>query len=465
MRDGSGWDGPTRGDGASDRASPGKATLARKLEPVAGAGAGTGASAGPKVGAQTLAGGLAEEAAPGGAATAAAPGSPAEAVRLARTGQRIQLPFRGELEAELHRDLSLIEAFAGPAATEACAGIGAEAFTVGSTIAFCSPSPPMETVRHEVAHVLQQGGDRATVGAPADLGMTAPGSAEEHEAEAAERGAGEQAVSAAPPQAAMKPMLAMKPGKDSFCKTTATFDLVAVKGGPTQGRLPGGSLVQVTGLEGTGYNIEVKSVGSWAGKTGYLPNGALADAQGIIDNTVYNEGRIGGTLDGTGTMINCLGHASGQKRAAYITNGTTEDMLKGLGFTCILGDSSVLAPYIKQGKYAMMVYMYMYKPSLRSTDDQPLSWDELQKKYGWSAGSWRQPNVYFGPKGEDQPIDYHALDYNATTKKWEWVSHNRARDKAPSYDVDSKGTEPAALNPDDYFGGSGQVLVSIACYK
>ena len=25
--------------------------------------------------------------------------------------------------------------------------------------------------------------------------------------------------------------------------------------------------------------------------------------------------------------------------------------------------------------------------------------------------------------------------------------------------------EPAALNLDDYFGGSGQVLVSIACYK
>jgi hypothetical protein len=140
-------------------------------------------------------------------------------------------------------------------------------------------------------------------------------------------------------------------------------------------------------------------------------------------------------------------------------------MLKGLGFTCIVGDSTVLAPYLKQGKYAMMVYMYMYKPSWRAEDEQALSFDELKKKYGWSAASWKSPNVYYGPKGEDHPIDYHALDYNAKTKKWEWVARNRERDHAPTYEVDSKGDEPAALNPDEYFGGSGQVLVSIACYK
>lgn len=140
-------------------------------------------------------------------------------------------------------------------------------------------------------------------------------------------------------------------------------------------------------------------------------------------------------------------------------------MLKGLGFTCIVGDSTVLAPYIKAGKYAMMVYMYMYKSSWREPADQALSYGDLAKKYGWSTSSWQQPNIYFGPKGEDQPIDYHALDYNAKTKKWEWVANNRARERPPDYDVDSKGTEPAALNPDDYFGGSGQVLVSIACYK
>jgi hypothetical protein len=186
--------------------------------------------------------------------------------------------------------------------------------------------------------------------------------------------------------------------------------------------------VQVTALDGTGYDVVVKSAGSWAGKTGYLPDGALVEAQGIIGNQVFNEGRLGGELDGTDTKINCLGHASGQKRAAYITNGTTEDMLKGLGFTCIVGDSTVLAPYIKKGKYAMMVYMYMYKPSWRSHDDQGLPFSGLAAKYGWTTDSWKQPNVYFGPNGEDRPIDYHALDYNAKTKKWEWVAQNRERE-------------------------------------
>jgi hypothetical protein len=444
----------------------GKSTLTQQVQPVVAR----------KVGGETLVARL--EAAHGAAAPPAASAdgaapaarsarTPAEAARLARTGTRIELPYRAEIEAQLGRDLSNVEVYVGPAAAEACAALGAEAFTVGHTIAFTSPHPPKTTVMHEITHVLQQGGDQAKVDVPGDVGVTAPGGAEEHEAEAAEAAGPETAAPAqsAPPKAAMKPVLAMKPGKDAFCKTTASFELVAKKGGSSQGKLPAGSLVQVTALDGSGFDVVVKSGGALTGTTGYLPDGALTEAQGIIGNQVFNQGRLGGDLDGTGTMINCLGHASGQKRAAYITNGTTEDMLKGLGFTCIVGDSTVLAPYIKAGKYAMMVYMYMYKPSWRAAADQALSYGDLAKKYGWSTSSWQQPNVYFGPKGEDQPIDYHALDYNAKTKTWEWVANNRARERPPDYDVDSKGTEPAALNPDDYFGGSGQVLVSIACYK
>jgi hypothetical protein len=440
----------------STGAAPGKSTLAQHAQPVIAR----------KVGGETLVArlgaGAGADAADGKAAPS--PRTPADAAKLARTGTRIDLPYRSEIEAKLGRDLSNVEAYVGPAATEACAALGAEAFTVGHMIAFASPQPAKTTVMHEITHVLQQGGDRAKVEVPGDVGVTTPGGAEEHEAEAAESGAPASAHDA-PPQVAGKPVLAMKPGKDAYCKTTATFELVAKKGGSSQGKLPAGSLVQVTALDGTGFDVVVMSAGAFAGKTGYLPDGALTEAQGIIGNQVFNQGRLGGELDGTGTKINCLGHASGQKRAAYITNGTTEDMLKGLGFTCIVGDSSVLAPYIKAGKYAMMVYMYMYKPSWREAADQPLSFSDLAKKYGWSTSSWQQPNVYFGPAGEDRPIDYHALDYNAKTKKWEWVANNRPRDKPPDYNVDSKGTEPAALNPDDYFGGSGQVLVSIACYK
>jgi hypothetical protein len=448
-------------------AAPGKSTLAQQVQPVVAR----------KVGGETLVARLGaatdpahgtsaqpEAHAAGAVPAAQSPRTPAEAAKLARTGTRIDLPYRSEIEAKLGRDLSNVEVYVGPAAVEACAALGAEAFTVGHMIAFASPQPPQTTVMHEITHVLQQGGDRAKVDVPGDVGVTTPGGAEEHEAEAAESGPAAPAQDA-PPKAAMKPVLAMKPGKDAYCKTTATFELVAKKGGSSQGKLPAGSLVQVTALDGTGFDVLVMSAGALVGKTGYLPDGALTEAQGIIGNQVFNQGRLGGELDGTGTKINCLGHASGQKRAAYITNGTTEDMLKGLGFTCIVGDSSALAPFIKAGKYAMMVYMYMYKPSWREAADQPLSFAELAKKYSWSTGSWQQPNVYFGPASEDRPIDYHALDYNAKTKKWEWVANNRPRDKPPDYDVDSKGTEPAALNPDDYFGGSGQVLVSIACYK
>jgi uncharacterized protein DUF4157 len=462
----------TRQRGSMDSGA-GKSALTQQVQPVIAR----------KVGGETLVARL--EAATDGAhgkaaqpatsadgATAAArsPRTPAEAARLARTGTRIELPYRAEIEAQLGRDLSNVEVYVGPAAVEACAALGAEAFTVGHTIAFASPHPPKTTVMHEITHVLQQGGDQAKVDVPGDVGVTAPGGAEEHEAEAAEAAGPAKAEPAAPaqggpPTAARKPALAMKPGKDAYCKTTATFELVAKKGGSSQGKLPAGSLVQVTALDGTGFDVMVMSGGALTGKTGYLPDGALTEAQGIIGNQVFNQGRLGGELDGTGTKINCLGHASGEKRAAYITNGTTEDMLKGLGFTCIVGDSTVLAPYIKAGKYAMMVYMYMYKSSWREPDDQALSYADLAKKYGWSTSSWQQPNVYFGPKGEDRPIDYHALDYNAKTKKWEWVANNRPREKPPDYNVDSKGTEPAALNPDDYFGSSGQVLVSIACYK
>jgi hypothetical protein len=449
----------------------GKSTLTQQVQPVIAR----------KVGGETLVARLgATDGAPGkaaqpaaaadGAAPAQSPRTPAEAAKLARTGMRIDLPYRAEIEAQLGRDLSNVEVYVGPAAVEACAALGAEAFTVGHTIAFASAHPPKTTVMHEITHVLQQGGDQAKIDVPGDVGVTAPGGAEEHEAEAAESAGPAGAERAAPahggpPKAAMKPALAMKPGKDAYCKTTASFELVAKKGGSSQGKLPAGSLVQVTALDGKGFDVVVKSGGALTGLTGYLPDGALTEAQGIIGNQVFNQGRLGGDLDGSGTKINCLGHASGEKRAAYIRNGTTEDMLKGLGFTCIVGDSTVLAPYIKAGKYAMMVYMYMYKSSWREPADQPLSYGDLAKKYGWSTSSWQQPNIYFGPKGEDQPIDYHALDYNAKTKKWEWVANNRARERPPDYDVDSKGTEPAALNPDDYFGGSGQVLVAIACYK
>jgi len=408
-------------------------------------------------------------------------------------GAPLPAEARTSLEAGFGEDLGAVRVHHNARAGVLADQVAAHAVTIGDDVAFApgayrpESATGMALLAHEVVHTLQQRGADGPI-----VGFGEP--AQEREADEGARAAlawayagdekrpwwrpgglrlqrcGKEEV--APPQEvpAVDPervalVLAAKPMlEDSYCKTTATFDLVDKKGGTSQGKLPDGTLVQVTALQGTGYDIVVKS-GAWAGKTGYLPNGALTEAQGVIGDQVFNEGRLGGTLDDTGTMINCLGHASGQKRAAYITNGTTEDMLKGLGFTCEVGDSTVLAPKIKAGKYAMMVYMYIYKPSWREAAEQGLSYAEVAKKYGWSTDSWRQPDVYFGPNGEDRPIDYHALDYNAKTKRWEWVANNRQRERAPDYDVDSDDTNPATLNPDDYFGSSGQVLVSIACYK
>lgn len=441
--------------------APGKATqLARQAEakPPAAAAAGPGAAgpaAPPTQGSEPSAGERLD--------AQPAPTTPAETAALARTGTRITLPFQSEMERQFERDFSHLEVYAGAPAAEACAALRAEAFTVGSMIVFASPTPTLETVRHELAHVCQQGGDRGPVAAAGDLAVTEPGGAEEREAEAIEAGDFDPAAAGlAPPE---QPTIATKPVKDNFCTTTAEFFLVDKLGGKTLGKLPKGALVKVTAVQSAGYDLVVVSSGALSGTAGYLPDGAIVEAQGIVGRQVFNQGRLGGEVDTTNTRINCLGHASGQRRAAYITNGTTKDMLEGLGFTCQVGDSSVLAPHIKAGKYAMMVYMYMYKDAWREPADQGLSFAELATKYGWSPASWEQPNVYFGPNSEDRPIDYHALNYNAKAKHWEWVANLRERDRPPDYDVDTKGTEPAAANPDAYFGGSGQVLVSIACYK
>lgn len=392
----------------------------------------------------------------------AAPRTPAEALQRARQGTRIALPFRAELEQRFERDFGEVEVFVGPAATEACAAVGAEAFTVGNVIVLSTAAPSRELVAHELTHVVQAGGDGGASSPPADLAIGAAGSAEEQEADGVAAGTFDPAMAGGARGAGAT--MALKPAKDSYCTTTGAFFLVDRPGGTTLGKLPKGALVKVTALNGKGYDVAVLGTGALTGARGYLPDGAIGEAQGIIGDTVFNQGRIGGTLDGSGTKINCLGHASGERRAAYITNGTTKDMLEGLGFTCAVGDSSLLTPQIRAGKYCMMVYMYMYKDAWRDVADQGLSFSALASKYGWSTASWEQPDVYFGPKGEDRPIDYHALNYNPKTKSWEWVANNRLRERPPDYDVDSKGTEPAAANPDAYFPGA-QVLVSIACYK
>ena len=111
------------------------------------------------------------------AAAAAPPSAPVDTpeTAVAQAGFKDQpgaLPYRGELEGQLGLDLSDVQAYSGPNASEANKQLGAEAYALGSNIAFSSPTPNKELVAHEVTHAVQQrhggGSSEAAVEGEAD---------------------------------------------------------------------------------------------------------------------------------------------------------------------------------------------------------------------------------------------------------------------------------------------------------
>ena len=96
---------------------------------------------------------------------------PGEEVDLARAGfasPARDLPHRAAMERAFGQPLHHVKAHVGPEAAEASAAMGAEAYALGSEVAFGRANPPPETVAHEVAHVVQQ-----TSGRPGATGGTA----------------------------------------------------------------------------------------------------------------------------------------------------------------------------------------------------------------------------------------------------------------------------------------------------
>jgi len=94
--------------------------------------------------------------------TAAAAGSPVhDAVHdVAERGIRgpgRRLPHTDQIEQALggYR-LDSVRAYTDPVARAASRGLGADAYTMGERIAFASSDPDLNTVAHEVAHVIQQ---------------------------------------------------------------------------------------------------------------------------------------------------------------------------------------------------------------------------------------------------------------------------------------------------------------------
>lgn len=112
----------------------------------------------------------------------AAPSDPDAVGRIAEggLGGGGALPHRASLESAFGVDLGDVKAHTGPAAAQASRAIGAEAYTMGSDIAFASPAPGKELVAHEVAHVIQQ-----RAGAGPDGGVGQAGDRFEREADAA----------------------------------------------------------------------------------------------------------------------------------------------------------------------------------------------------------------------------------------------------------------------------------------
>lgn len=181
----------------------------------------------------------------------------AQAARVARTGASSPLPHQGEAEQRLGHDLSQIEAYSGPAAREACDALGAEAFTVGNTVAFARERPELETVLHEAAHAIQQQGDAQTraVAIPDRLTVTSRNDDSEHQAHAAEgaHGGKAPALTAGPVRLALRPK-----------KANQAVHLLPALGSPTKlAVLAPNTRVEVTEVlaDGLAYRVLVPSLG------------------------------------------------------------------------------------------------------------------------------------------------------------------------------------------------------------
>ena len=162
--------------------APGKRTLVERIyggvsAPLAGGGGPAASIAGSGGAEGTMAGGGAGELAGVAGLTGAAAGervdragwgSPlglgvgaaggdemaAAAAGTSVAGEVVPFPHRAAIERAFGRGIPA-SAHAGPAASEACRALGAEAYAAGGEVAFATASPDLHTAAHEAAHVLQ----------------------------------------------------------------------------------------------------------------------------------------------------------------------------------------------------------------------------------------------------------------------------------------------------------------------
>lgn len=124
-------------------------------------------------------------------------GAADDAFRLATSGRPGSLPFRKELERAFGEDFGGVRAFCGGAEAQAgLAQLQARAAAFDRTLVFRDANPDKELVAHELAHLVQQGGQGG-----AATGTSGPGDGAEREADDAATAAlaGEQVELSAVP--------------------------------------------------------------------------------------------------------------------------------------------------------------------------------------------------------------------------------------------------------------------------
>ena len=193
------------------------------------------------------------------------------------------------------------------------------------------------------------------------------------------------------------------------------------------------------------------------------PASPAAERTGIVGDRVLSDGHHVGTIDPE--QINCLGHAAKVGSAVFIPRDAPfAETLRGLGFTCQVGAHDTLRPAIEAGLDVMMVYLDMFPPTWRDAHDAGLSYEQLAARYGWDHDSWKRPFLFVSREGVTNPIDHHAIGYDAQAGRWTWVARRKWKGPNRSYRVDSTDSMPATTNPDVYFPVE-QVLVSLACTR
>ncbi len=78
---------------------------------------------------------------------------------LANGGRPLSASERAYFEPRFAADLAAVRLHTGPAANVAARGLGARAFALGTDIASATPTLAPRTLAHELAHVVQGGGD------------------------------------------------------------------------------------------------------------------------------------------------------------------------------------------------------------------------------------------------------------------------------------------------------------------